>query len=190
MGDVGNLMRSNGTNETFWARPRCVALTGLSLHGGLCSQGGALRLSPRRSALGWFVGGLSGRPMRRRDFAPSGRPSSWMTFRTDFAPKGQRQISPGQSEAAPWVGGRIMRESPERAKHERRGTWCGRLARTQRWEWAALCRPYRASGARWNPYPGRRSAAIAAAGWPGGVGLGPLRAGADPQDTPPRGAPA
>jgi len=55
MGDVGNLMRSNGTNETFWARPRCVALTGLSLHCALCSQGGALRLSPRRSALGWFV---------------------------------------------------------------------------------------------------------------------------------------
>jgi hypothetical protein len=38
-----------------WARRRCTALSGLSVRDGNRTQGGALRLSPRRSALGWFV---------------------------------------------------------------------------------------------------------------------------------------
>jgi hypothetical protein len=58
-------------------------------------QGGALRLSPRRSALGWFVVAFQAGRMGR----------------ADFAPKGQRQISPGQSVAPPWVRGRTKTQA-------------------------------------------------------------------------------
>jgi len=87
--EARNVMRPMGTDGTFGDRHRCVALSGLWLHGGTRSQGGALRLSPRRSALGWFVVAFQAGRMGR----------------ADFAPKGPRQISPGQSAAPPWVRG-------------------------------------------------------------------------------------
>jgi hypothetical protein len=51
------------------------------------------------------------------------------------------------------------------------------MERTERCGSAPLCRPFRASRARSIPYPGRRSAAVAAALCPGLVCCGPYRGG-------------
>jgi len=121
----------------------CFALTGLPPQNRYRTQGGALRLSPRRSALGWSVVAFQ-----------AGRPHS--------PRKGLPQISKGRAERrqprSAALGWAASRTPALKGRNKRRDG--GRTMKRGRIE---LFRPYRATTAKSIPYPGRRSAAIAAA---------------------------
>jgi len=122
---------------------------------------GQSHISPGQSAAPPWVGDARSRhsPRRGSHRSAQGKAPPWVGGHKvkEFAPKGQPQISPGQSAAPPWVGERKVRIRPEGAV-----TYQPRAERSAALGWGTQGHGFRPEGAATYQPRAERSAAL---GW-------------------------